>query len=81
MASILKQSPVRLAWLLLSFSTLFMLSCGSSGKTSSLPSAIRSKPEANVVFPTQQIATPADINYVYDYEDIFTAEEEKSWIP
>jgi uncharacterized membrane protein YgcG len=78
MASILKQFTGRLAWLVLSFSTFFVLSCNSSRKATA-PASTQSKPkaEAKVVFPAQHTATPADINYVYDYEDIFTAAEEK----
>ncbi|WP_162817803.1 TPM domain-containing protein [Niabella yanshanensis] len=30
-----------------------------------------------MILPTQQVATPADINHVYDYENIFAPGEEK----
>lgn len=36
------------------------------------------KQEAKVVLPQQPVATPADVNFVYDYEEVFTPGQEKS---
>ncbi|MGN7784091.1 TPM domain-containing protein [Niabella sp. 22666] len=49
--------------------------CNSSGKVNN--TAAKRKAETKVILPAQQVATPAGINYVYDYENIFTPGEEK----
>ncbi len=62
-------------WCLLACLVISLSACNSSGKVNS--TAVKPKTEAKVVLPAQQVATPAGINYVYDYEIIFTPVEEK----
>ncbi|MCH5716054.1 hypothetical protein [Niabella hibiscisoli] len=62
-------------WYLLASLAICLTACNSSGKINS--TAGKPKTEAKVILPTQQVATPAGINYVYDYENIFTPGEEK----
>ena len=52
------------------------VACNSSKQVTSATQA--AKPEPKVILPQQPIATPADVNFVYDYENIFTPGEEKS---
>lgn len=65
--------PVK--WFLSAGLVICLTACNSSGKVTG--TAVRPKTEAKVVLPTQQVATPAGINYVYDYENILTPGEEK----
>lgn len=65
----------RCKWHLLACLSVFLFACNSSGRINN--TAIKSKTDAKVVLPAQPVSTPADINYVYDYESIFTPAEEK----
>lgn len=60
-------------WYLLAGLIVGLSACNSAGKVNSTAA----KTEAKVILPAQQVATPAGINYVYDYENIFTPGEEK----
>ena len=62
-------------WYLLAGLAICLSACNSSGKVNS--TAAKTKTEAKVILPAQQVATPTGINYVYDYENIFTPGEEK----
>ncbi len=62
-------------WYLLAGLMVGLSACNSAGKVNS--AAAKTKTEAKVILPAQQVATPAGINYVYDYENIFTPGEEK----
>lgn len=59
-------------WYLLAGLVIGLSACNSSGKVNSTVP----KTEAKVILPTQQVPTPAGINYVYDYDNIFTPAEE-----
>ncbi|MFV0606067.1 MAG: TPM domain-containing protein [Niabella sp.] len=39
--------------------------------------AAKKEQDVKVVFPAQPVATPANINMVYDYENLFTQQQEK----
>ncbi|MGE9311326.1 TPM domain-containing protein [Niabella sp. CJ426] len=62
-------------YLLAGFIICLSSACNSSGKVNN--TAAKRKTETKVILPAQQVATPAGINYVYDYENIFTPGEEK----
>ncbi len=49
--------------------------CSSSRQNTGNPAV---KQETKIVLPQQPIATPANVNFVYDYEDVFTPGQEKS---
>lgn len=55
---------------------VLLSSCSSSKSINS--TAGKQKKEAAVVFPNQQTTTPANVNFIYDYESIFIPQEEKS---
>lgn len=65
----------RAKWYFWASLAIFLFSCNSSGRINN--AATTPKTEAKVILPAQQVATPADINYVYDYENVFTPAEEK----
>lgn len=71
----LKSGILSNKWYLLASLLICLSACNSSGKVNS--TAAKRKTETKVILPTQQVATPAGINYVYDYENIFTPGEEK----
>ncbi|WP_346237483.1 TPM domain-containing protein [Niabella insulamsoli] len=55
----------------------FILSCSAPSKNTTATGQASPRQEAKVVFPQQQVSTPAGINYIYDYEDVFSAKEEQ----
>lgn len=65
----------RARWYLWASLAVFLFSCNSSGRITR--AATKPKTEAKVILPAQQVATPANVNYVYDYENLFTPAEEK----
>lgn len=56
--------------------SLTLIAC-STTKRINQAVADRKEQGVKVQFPAQGIATPADINMVYDYENLYTPEEEK----
>lgn len=57
------------------FAALLLVSCSSAKQTNSTIAS--KKNEAKVILPQQQVATPANMSFVYDNEGIFTPAEAK----
>ena len=62
-------------WHLFVFFVVICCAACSPTKNTGKPAV---KQEAKVVLPQQPVATPADVNFVYDYEEVFTPGQEKS---
>lgn len=62
---------------LLACALCMLLAACNPGKQLSKAVAQRNENPPKVIYPAQHKATPAGINYVYDYEDLFTPAQEK----
>lgn len=61
--------------LLISLILTLFVSCSTQKQTAK--TTAKNSDNSKVILPSQTIETPTDVNFVYDYENIYTPQEEK----